>query len=45
MKIITTAGKEYIATDQCAYCNIDTAGNHEINCPNYQYRIGFWKRV
>ncbi len=42
MEFTTTDGKRYIAADQCACCRMDTAGNHESNCPMYGYRIGFW---
>jgi hypothetical protein len=28
-----TAGNPMISYDQCAYCNLDTGGNHAINCP------------
>ena len=33
----TTDGKEYIFVDICYYCRMDTAGNHEFNCPLYSY--------
>jgi len=35
MKITTTDGKEYQFIDMCTCCNLDTAGNHEFNCPLY----------
>ena len=33
MRITTTDGQEYTMPDMCGYCNMDTAGNHEMNCP------------
>lgn len=35
MKISTTDGKEYAIIDMCACCRLDSAGNHESNCPLY----------
>ena len=35
MRYTTTAGQEVIVADYCQYCNINTAGGHELNCPNY----------
>lgn len=35
---ITTDGKEYIFIDQCSCCRMDTAGNHESNCPLYGHK-------
>jgi len=43
MEFTTTDGKRYTVADQCACCSIDTAGNHEGNCPMHAYRVGFWK--
>lgn len=36
MKISTTDGKEYYNIDMCSHCSLDTAGNHEPNCPLYR---------
>lgn len=33
MKITTTDGKEYIMPDGYSCCNMNTAGQHEWNCP------------
>jgi hypothetical protein len=35
MKITTTDGKEYYTDEGCLYCRINTAGQHEIDCPMY----------
>ncbi len=42
MEFTMTDGKKYTAADQCSFCRIDTAGNHESNCPMYGYRVRFW---
>ena len=45
MEYTTTDGMRYVYGDQCVYCPMDTAGNHEINCPSYGYRIEFWREI
>jgi len=34
MKVSTTDGREYWIPDFCPYCNLDTGGSHEAECPN-----------
>ncbi|GIW70280.1 MAG: hypothetical protein KatS3mg101_1027 [Patescibacteria group bacterium] len=34
MKYSTTDGREWFKSDMCFCCRVDTAGNHELNCPN-----------
>lgn len=29
----------------CPYCNLDTAGNHEWNCPNKLKLWGMFERI
>jgi len=41
MKISTTDGNEYWYPDFCPYCNLDTAGNHEFDCPMTKIDIDF----
>ena len=36
MRITTTDGQEYITPDMCGYCEMDTGGEHQANCPCYQ---------
>jgi len=36
MKISTTDGQEYFLPDYCCYCDMDTGGNHRVNCPYYE---------
>jgi len=36
MILTTTDGKEYISPDMCGYCDLDTGGAHQVNCPCYQ---------
>ena len=33
------ADKEYSGPEMCSCCQIDTAGNHEWNCPNNPHNI------
>ena len=33
MKMSTTDGKEYELIDQCPYCQLNIAGNHQLTCP------------
>jgi len=33
--ISTTDGKEFLIPDMCPYCQLDTAGNHDLKCPSF----------
>jgi len=33
MRKSITDGRIYYIPDYCPYCQLDTAGNHEVNCP------------
>lgn len=41
METITTGGTTCSRPDMCAYCHLDTAGNHEFNCPGRVYVCPF----
>ena len=36
MKFSTTDGQVYDVANMCAFCNMDTGGNHQPFCPCYQ---------
>ena len=31
----TTDGRDIIYYDYCPYCNLDTGGKHQVNCPMF----------
>ena len=36
MRITTTDGEEYHILENCPYCHLNTAWQHEAHCPMYQ---------
>lgn len=40
MEFSTTDGKRTLIPDMCAYCALNTAGQHETKCPSFATDIG-----
>ena len=45
MHFSTSDGKECDVPDMCGFCDMDTGGNHQPNCPLYfvpSYYLPYW---
>lgn len=45
MRFSTTDGKAWDVSDQCAFCDMDTGGNHKLNCPCHPIAEQGWEDI